>query len=84
MGPEGIDTTGTGTTSGNGRGTKDAAQRALGSLPGPATAPGANTSPMVVTRDIDVKGRTLWLTRMPYGGSRMLAAAFRSIGSTPG
>ena len=30
--------------------------------------------------DVNIHGRTLWFTRMPYGGSRMLAAAFRSIG----
>jgi predicted nucleotide-binding protein (sugar kinase/HSP70/actin superfamily) len=41
-------------------------------------AQGANSSP--VRQDVDIKDRTLWLTRMPYGGSRMLAAAFRSIG----
>ncbi len=35
---------------------------------------------MVSRRDTDVADRTLWLCRMPYGGSRMLAAAFCSIG----
>jgi predicted nucleotide-binding protein (sugar kinase/HSP70/actin superfamily) len=66
--------------SGNGRGGKQAARDALSSLPAPTAAHSADTSPMVLTRDIDVSGRTMWLCRMPYGGSRMLAAAFRSIG----
>ena len=33
-----------------------------------------------VKEDVELKGRTLWLTQMPFGGSFMLAAAFRSIG----
>jgi len=67
------------TKNGNGAGARAAAQSALSSLPQPAAAHGADTSP--VTRPgSDLKDRTLWLTRMPYGGSRMLAAAFRSIG----
>ena len=34
----------------------------------------------MVTADMDMTDRTLWLPRMPYGGSRLLAAAFHSIG----
>ena len=44
----------------------------------PTALRGAEDSP--VETEINLDGRTLWLTRMPYGGSRMLAAAFRSIG----
>jgi predicted nucleotide-binding protein (sugar kinase/HSP70/actin superfamily) len=80
MGPEDTESTRTVIESGNGKGATDAAQKALNSLPTPMAAHSADTSPMVVTRDTDVVGRTMWLCRMPYGGSRMLAAAFRSIG----
>ncbi len=66
------------TKGGNGKTTREAAEAALAALPKPAAAHGAETSP--VKTDINVKDRTLWLTRMPYGGSRMLAAAFCSIG----
>jgi predicted nucleotide-binding protein (sugar kinase/HSP70/actin superfamily) len=62
----------------NGKGSPDAARVALGALPTPETAHGAAKSP--VREDVDIKGRTLWLTQMPFGGSYMLAAAFRSIG----
>jgi predicted nucleotide-binding protein (sugar kinase/HSP70/actin superfamily) len=64
--------------SGNGKGSREAAKAALGVLPKPVAARGAENSQ--VEQDIDVKNRTTWLVRMPYGGSRMLAAAFRSIG----
>jgi predicted nucleotide-binding protein (sugar kinase/HSP70/actin superfamily) len=70
--------TGTAAKHGNGKGTAEAAHKALASLPQPETALGPSKSP--VREDVDLKDRTLWLTRMPYGGSRMLAAAFRSIG----
>jgi len=80
MGTEGTENTGTVMRGGNGRGAKEAAEKALGALAKPAAAQGADTSPMVVGRDTDVAGRTMWLCRMPYGGSRMLAGAFRSIG----
>ncbi len=63
---------------GNGKATREAAEAALAALPTPVAAHGAETSP--VETDINIQGRTLWLTRMPYGGSRMLAAAFRSVG----
>jgi predicted nucleotide-binding protein (sugar kinase/HSP70/actin superfamily) len=66
------------TKSGNGKGTKEAAELALAALPKPIAAHTPDTSP--VCGDIDVKDRVLWLCRMPYGGSRMLAAAFCSIG----
>lgn len=80
MGAEGTERTGTEIKAGNGKGATEAAQRALSALPKPAAAHSAAVSPAAVTRDTDAAGRTLWLTRMPYGGSRMLAAAFRSIG----
>ncbi len=35
---------------------------------------------MVSARTSTSTTARLWLSRMPYGGSRMLAAAFRSIG----
>jgi predicted nucleotide-binding protein (sugar kinase/HSP70/actin superfamily) len=63
---------------GNGKGAREEAEKVLALMPKPAAAHGADDSPF--TGDIDVKGRTLWLCRMPYGGSRMLAAAFCSIG----
>ena len=48
---------------------------------GPSAVPakGADDSPLAEA-DIDIHDRVLWLCRMPYGGSRMLAAAFHSIG----
>jgi predicted nucleotide-binding protein (sugar kinase/HSP70/actin superfamily) len=64
---------------GNGKGAREAAESALATLPKPVAALGADTSPLV-SPDVDVKDRVLWLCRMPYGGSRMLAAAFCSIG----
>ena len=67
------------TKGGNGRGSREAAESALGALPKPVAALGASTSP-VAKADVDVRDRVLWLCRMPYGGSRMLAAAFQSIG----
>ena len=69
----------TATKSDNGRGAREAAESALGALPRPVPALGADTSPFV-TPDVNVKDRVLWLCRMPYGGSRMLAAAFQSVG----
>ncbi len=64
--------------SGNGKGAREAAEAALGVLPQPVAVRGVDSSP--VERDIDIKNRVTWLVRMPYGGSRLLAAAFRSIG----
>jgi predicted nucleotide-binding protein (sugar kinase/HSP70/actin superfamily) len=66
------------TKGGNGRASREAAEAALAALPKPVAAHGAEINP--VKTDVDVKGRTLWLTRMPYGGSRMMAAAFCSVG----
>lgn len=66
------------TNNGNGKADHEAAVAALAAVPKAAAAHGADSSP--VQEDIDVKDRTLWLTHMPYGGSRMLAAAFCSIG----
>ncbi len=67
---------------GNGKANAGAVDEALGAS-GPAVARpsalhGAEASPQKT--DVNIQGRTLWLTRMPYGGARMLAAAFRSIG----
>ena len=80
MGPEGMENSGTDTAAqnGNGHGSNEAARRAMTAMPRPETALGAAKSP--VREDVDIKGRTLWLTQMPFGGSFMLAAAFRSIG----
>ncbi len=64
--------------SGNGKGSKQAVEQALAALPQPIAAYTPDTSP--VRADVNLKDRTLWLCRMPYGGSRMLAAAFCSIG----
>ncbi len=68
----------TATKGGNGKTEREAALAALAAVPKPVAAQGADTSP--VETSIEVKDRTLWLCRMPYGGSRMLAAAFCSIG----
>lgn len=68
----------TATTSGNGKAGREAAEAALAAMPKAVAAHGADDSP--VDADIDIHDRTLWLTHMPYGGSVMLAAAFRSIG----
>jgi len=68
------------TVTGNGSGSKHAATVALQSLPPqPVAARSAEHSPLA-TADIDLTGRTIYLPRMPYGGSRLLAAAFQSIG----
>ena len=67
------------TARGNGKGAEGSARAALTTLPRPTTAKSADTSPLVTT-DIDLTGRTLFFSRMPYGGSRLLAAAFQSIG----
>lgn len=68
----------TATKSGNGKGAREAAEDALATMTQPVAANAPDTSPF--GGDIDVKDRALWLCRMPYGGSRMLAAAFCSIG----
>jgi predicted nucleotide-binding protein (sugar kinase/HSP70/actin superfamily) len=64
---------------GNGKATAEAAARALGSVPMPGALRSAETSPMA-TAEVDLTGRTLFLPRMPYGGSRLMAAAMASIG----
>ena len=64
---------------GNGKGSEEALAAALASLPKPMALRGADHSP-IARNKADVTGRTLWLPRMPYGGSYLLAAAFRSIG----
>ncbi|HZK49274.1 MAG TPA: hypothetical protein VFD74_06720, partial [Thermoleophilia bacterium] len=64
---------------GNGRATSEAATRALAAMPVPGELRSADSSPMA-SADIDLTGRTLFLPRMPYGGSRLMAAAMASIG----
>jgi predicted nucleotide-binding protein (sugar kinase/HSP70/actin superfamily) len=66
-----IDTTRTGRN--NGSGAADA------SAPASSVARGAESSPLV-TAELDLTGRTIYMPRMPYGGARLLAAAFQSVG----
>ncbi|MBN1628876.1 MAG: hypothetical protein JW990_03860, partial [Thermoleophilia bacterium] len=73
-----MDTDTTTKNGGNGKPTREAAEAALSVASKPMAAYGAETSPVKNSAKLD--GRTLWFARMPYGGSRMLAAAFRSIG----
>jgi len=70
--------TSTASRGGNGKGSREAAQAALKSVPQPTAAYTLGTSPVETVRDI--KSRTMYVPRMPYGGTRMLAAAFKSIG----
>jgi len=63
---------------GNGGGNGAAPQVALKSVPQATAAYTLGTSPVETVRDI--KSRTMYVPRMPYGGTRMLAAAFKSIG----
>jgi len=74
---EGTSTSTTG-RGGNGKGSREAAQVALKSVPQATAAYTLGTSPVETVRDI--KSRTMYVPRMPYGGTRMLAAAFKSIG----
>jgi predicted nucleotide-binding protein (sugar kinase/HSP70/actin superfamily) len=69
----------TSTAKGNGKGPRAAGLDALSSLPTPIALRSAETSP-IVRPDVDLTGRTLYLPRMPYGGSRLLGAALQSIG----
>ncbi len=69
---------------GNGKGSREAATQALADLPVPGLprpqkAPSADTSNIAHERP-DLAGRTMYIPHMPYGGSRLFAAAFRSIG----
>jgi predicted nucleotide-binding protein (sugar kinase/HSP70/actin superfamily) len=64
---------------GNGKGSEEALAAALASVPKPMPLRGADHSPMAREK-ADVSGRTLWMSRMPYGGSYLVAAAFRSVG----
>ncbi|MHB8870112.1 MAG: hypothetical protein ACYC8U_15100 [Thermoleophilia bacterium] len=66
-------------TGGNGKATRLEAQTAFAALPTPGKLRSAEGSPMA-TAEIDLTGRTLFLPRMPFGGSRLLAAAMHSIG----
>jgi predicted nucleotide-binding protein (sugar kinase/HSP70/actin superfamily) len=63
---------------GNGKPSREAALAALQTLPQPTAAYTLGSSPVETVRDL--KSRTMYLPRMPYGGTRMLAAAFKSIG----
>ena len=63
---------------GNGKTDDETALAALAAVPKHTAAQGADSSP--VGTHADVRDRTLWLCRMPYGGSRLMAAAFCSIG----
>jgi predicted nucleotide-binding protein (sugar kinase/HSP70/actin superfamily) len=65
----------TDTFSGNG---KAASSAVAPPLAGQAVR-GAESSPLV-TAELDLAGRTIYMPRMPYGGARLLAAAFRSVG----
>lgn len=64
---------------GNGKATDEAATRAIAAISTPGRLRSAEYSPMA-SADIDLTGRTLFLPRMPYGGSRLMAAAMASIG----
>ncbi len=73
-------------TGGNGHGKDEEAREALttinalsGKVPQPTSAHGADESAFV-NDDLDLTGRTMYIPHMPYGGSRLFAAAFRSIG----
>lgn len=63
----------------NGQGEKGRAREILAGMPAPPPARSADSSP-ISTADIDLTGRTLYLPRMPFSGSYLLAAAMRSIG----
>ncbi len=63
---------------GNGKASREAAEAALKAVPQPTAAYTLGSSPVETVRDL--KSRTMYLPRMPYGGTRMLSAAFKSIG----
>ena len=66
---------------GNGKAPRAAAAAAaakLGAVPKPVGAMSLGSSP--IDKEADLRSRTTYLPRMPYGGSRMLAASFCSIG----
>ncbi|GAB4243393.1 MAG: hypothetical protein Kow00129_02540 [Thermoleophilia bacterium] len=67
------------THGGNGKGEAADAQAAFRGVGEPTAATGPDTSPLV-SADVDMEGRTLYIPRMPFGGSFLLAAALRSIG----
>jgi predicted nucleotide-binding protein (sugar kinase/HSP70/actin superfamily) len=64
----------TGTHSGNGKGSALSV-----AAHGPQAARSAESSPLV-SGGLDLTGRTIYMPRMPYGGARLLAAAFQSVG----
>lgn len=63
----------------NGNGEKERSRKILASMPTPPPARSADSSP-IATAEIDLANRTLYLPRMPFSGSYLLAAAMRSIG----
>ncbi|NLE74342.1 MAG: hypothetical protein GX604_06925 [Actinobacteria bacterium] len=71
---------------GNGHRDSDAARDAIiavdeipSRIPQPTASQGADESAFV-NDDLDLTGRTMYIPHMPYGGSVLFAAAFRSIG----
>lgn len=71
---------------GNGHGSDREAKAVLAELadlaervPRP-TAAKAPDETAFAAQDVDLDGRTMFIPHMPYGGSRLFAAAFRSIG----
>jgi len=64
---------------GNGKATREQALNAYTGTAQPESLRSAEGSPMVSGK-VDLTGRTLFLPRMPYGGSRLLGAAMQSIG----
>ncbi len=71
---------------GNGHGADEEARRALastgqvtGMVPQPTSSHAADESAFV-NDELDLTGRTMYIPHMPYGGSVLFAAAFRSIG----
>lgn len=64
---------------GNGKATRAQAESAYAGMSAPKSLRSAESSPMV-SAEVDLAERTLFLPRMPYGGSRLLGAALQSIG----
>ena len=71
---------------GNGSGETKEARAVLAELadlaarvPRPTAAHSVDQTEVAV-REVDLTGRTMFIPHMPYGGSRLFAAAFRSVG----
>src|SRR5660397_79773 len=58
----------------NGKGEEERSRKILSSMPPPPPARSADSSP-IATAEIDLANRTLYLPRMPFSGSYLLAAA---------